>query len=230
MGSPRPLGPLPSSRRAENAPLILIGVGGALFAVSPFLPWVNIVFLGNLNLLNLTAQAHSIAVLPSAMSLVGFGITVSAVARVRVAPLSLIVGAIVGTAILLGGGDLSDLIVVVDRTRGLISLGLGFYAAIGGLILLLVGAVKGRATSWNYPSASEVVPRPIIPAPPGWYEDPSRSGHILWWNGHSWTPKERPSPDPSFSPHDCTPGWKADPWRVGQYRYWDGASWTRHLA
>lgn len=33
--------------------------------------------------------------------------------------------------------------------------------------------------------------------PPGWFEDPWESGCLRWWDGHRWTPRQRPSSPPT---------------------------------
>lgn len=37
-------------------------------------------------------------------------------------------------------------------------------------------------------------------APPGWYPSPDGSGHLRWWDGHSWTQDARPTERPTTAP------------------------------
>jgi hypothetical protein len=87
--------------------------------------------------------------------------------------------------------------------------GVGALVAFIGLILLIVGLVRGRrpavaqgapgggqvgvADQWNAPAAA-AAPAPVVPpvatpaaAAPGWFPDPKGEARLRWWDGQQWT-------------------------------------------
>jgi Protein of unknown function (DUF2510) len=236
-------------QRPESTALVLIGVGGGLLALSPFLPWVNIIFIGSLDLFTLTRAAHNVEILPYAMLLAGLGLAIAVLTRaVPISRLAIAATIAVVTAVVFGGGDFVELVRVADQARGLVDLGAGFYTAVGALILLSVGAVMGRAAlksktwmssprrapvgPWQSGPPPGTPPMSRLPAtPPGWYPDPAGSGSMRWWDGRTWGQLARPQGVTQEPPADRTPGWKSDPWGPqGRTRYWDGTAWTSHTS
>lgn len=63
---------------------------------------------------------------------------------------------------------------------------LGVVVLGAGLVMLLVGAVRGFD-----PRPLRDLPPPVGPAPPGWYGDPLRPGRSRWWDGDVWSDRTR---------------------------------------
>ncbi len=87
--------------------------------------------------------------------------------------------------------------------------GIGVLVAGIGLILLIVGFVRGRgpavapvasggahvavADQWNAPPAAPAPAPDVVPvatpavAAPGWFPDPKGEARLRWWDGQQWT-------------------------------------------
>ena len=86
--------------------------------------------------------------------------------------------------------------------------GIGALVAVVGLVLLIVGLVRGRrpavapvapggahvavADQWNAPaaavaSAPVMAPVAMPAAAPGWFPDPKGEARLRWWDGQQWT-------------------------------------------
>lgn len=74
---------------------------------------------------------------------------------------------------------------------------LGALLAVIGIVLLILGLVRGRSTPTTVPaSASATLAPPAPSAPPvavpattpqGWYADPQGVAQFRWWDGRQWT-------------------------------------------
>jgi hypothetical protein len=68
--------------------------------------------------------------------------------------------------------------------------GIGGLVALIGLVLLIVGFVRGRhpvrvAVTPSGSAAPTVVPSVVTP--PGWFADPKGEARLRWWDGQQWT-------------------------------------------
>lgn len=146
--------------------LHVIGIGAAAIAISPFLPWIHVFILGDLNLLSLLSAAHS-------SSAIGIGLTAIGIALLLGTYLSRNPHAIrswaiaVGVAIGFIGVDVwVSLLRAVHASGGFASVGIGAVVATIGVALLLIGAMVGLnretpayrvRTSWQRGPALSVV-------------------------------------------------------------------------
>src|SRR5690349_24706635 len=110
-----PARPLP---RTLEWPRLLVGVGGVLLAVSPFLTWMRVVLRGDLNLFSLSDAAHSArgwAWAPVAIGAIAGLVAVKApLSALR--PVAAVGGLLTGLAAV---GLLVDLGRAVDKAAGL---------------------------------------------------------------------------------------------------------------
>ncbi len=181
----------------KGATYLLFGLGGGLLALSPVLPWVNILFIGSVSLFRLASLANSVVVLPWAMVGVGLGIVVATLSQSRLETLSVVSVATVLLALVFGGGDFADLVRAVDSSHGIASLGIGMYAAVAALVLLSVAAWReyrtARASSRRQPYQPQRPTQPVPQDPrPGFKPDPwGMPGKMRHWDGRSWGPETR---------------------------------------
>lgn len=175
---------------------LLFGAGGALLALSPLLPWLNVAFLGSMNLFRLTTAANSVVVLPWAMVGVGVALVIATVSGARLTGLAIASRMTVVVALVAGGGDLIALVRAVHDSSGLASLGVGLYGGVAALGVLAIGAIRvnqarSRAAAgpspWARPPQRPTVPVPPDPRP-GWKPDPwGLPGRQRYWDRQSWS-------------------------------------------
>jgi hypothetical protein len=163
----------------------LIGLGGALVALSTVLPWLHVDLFGSLNLFRLATAVHITPVLPWAMAAMGIGIAVQAYRAATITQLAWTAFGTLVAVLILGDAQLIYGMIQVNSGADFESVAYGFYVALAGLVLLAVGVFRvNRMTS---PSP---VARPTNPPPPsrnaGWYQDPFGTGR-RYWDGSAWT-------------------------------------------
>lgn len=56
----------------------------------------------------------------------------------------------------------------------------------------------------------------------GWYDDPTDSRALRWWDGGAWTTSTHPRAETVSAPA----GWYERPGRPGSLDWWDGAHWV----
>lgn len=147
--------------------ITLIGVGGALLGASPFLPWIHVVLLGDVNLLQLIDLGHGSPVAGYAVSVAGVGVALAAalgLSWTALRTLSITVAVLVG---LLGGDYSLGLFRAVQDSKGLASAGIGVAFAVLAVILLIVPAVLLREATGMHPS-SAAGDRASWPPQTGW--------------------------------------------------------------
>lgn len=131
-------------RRRETSVRLMIG-GGVALAISPLLPWVKVVLLGNLSLFQLFDAAGRsdgwawIAVIA--------GLT-AAVLAFREGKPTTVWRVALGVGLLGGALALYALVVLrdeVSEASGLATVGIGPYVAVAGCVAMVIGALKARA-------------------------------------------------------------------------------------
>jgi hypothetical protein len=132
----------------------LIGTGGALLAVSVFLPWVNVVLFGNLTLMQL-------AKLDGRQSSVVVGVVVGVLLALAGFSLKkktpvLLVGAFITAAI--AGLNVVEFAHEVSKAGGLVGLGDGSYLAMLAVVVLFIGAVLPTRAQQTVASSSTLAP------------------------------------------------------------------------
>ncbi len=134
-----PRGPLDGAR-------MLVVAGGIALAVSPLLPWVDVVLLGNLNLfqlLNLDGRSKALAwlVLLAGVAAGGVAFRARQVGTVRVAALAIaLIGGLVVSV------KLSTLHREVSNAHEFAAVGIGPYVALAGCLAMVVGALFAKST------------------------------------------------------------------------------------
>jgi uncharacterized protein DUF2510 len=125
-----------------NNPVRLVaGCGGAGLVVAPFLPWVSVVFLGDLNLFQLLRVGGHTSGLGWLAVAIGAGVAITAylhpkltTVRVTAFAAGLLAGAY--SAIVL-----TSLVHDVERARGLARVRWGPYVAVAACVAMLVAAL-----------------------------------------------------------------------------------------
>jgi hypothetical protein len=155
--APLPPKPSPASRprrgievsgRHLQTPEVLVIVGGLGLAISPFLAWVKVALVGNLDLFQLfSAAEHSNALAWAAVVGGGVAAAIPFVERNHTAirGLALVVGLL--------GADLAVYAIVSLRSElkevhGLAVLGIGPYIAAAACITMVVGGLMLKPLSW----------------------------------------------------------------------------------
>ena len=188
----------PHLARSNRGEFLLVGWAGALLALSTVLPWVQVALLGGVDLFRLNQLTSDPQILPWAV--VGLGLALLAVAYIGVSAGRLGLIALVATVVTVvgAGGDFVRLYLLVNRSGGMLSFGIGFLMAVAATVLVAIAAVRLRRSAPGAAFAGH---------------EPARA--------REWRVTEEP-------PVDRLPGWKQDPWGVqGATRYWDGHAWTR---
>jgi hypothetical protein len=127
------------------APTVGLGLGGILVAVSPVLPWLNVVLLGNLDLFDAANLAQSgrlpLVLLPIALVacgiaavIAGIGLRQGLAARLTAVVLLIVAG-------VLGGLLLAGLLQAIPNTLGLAHIGVGPWIDLAGAFVMLAGAI-----------------------------------------------------------------------------------------
>lgn len=127
---------------------LIIAAGGAALAISPFLPWVQVVLLGNLDLFQLydtlgrSGGRAWVAVLA--------GVVIAFVAVRERSPLVWVAAIGVGVV----GGVLAivmleSLLREVRAVHGLATVGLGPYVAVGGCVAMVIGGLIDKGAGSN---------------------------------------------------------------------------------
>ena len=177
----------PYSASPYKTEYLLIGLGGALVALSTVLPWLHVDLFGSLNLFRLATAVHITPVLPWAMVAMGIGIAVQAYRAATITQLAWTAFGTLVAVLFLGGAQLIYGMIQVNPGGDFESVSYGFYIALAGLVLLAVGAFRVNRMTGT-PSPPGV--RPTQPPPPsmnaGWYKDPFGTGR-RYWDGSVWT-------------------------------------------
>ena len=135
--SPRSF-PAPASGHSgtKSSALVVLLLGAAGVAVAPFLVWVHVVLLGDLNLFNLIDTAHGALV----WAVVPIGVAVLA-ALVRKPSLTIIAALVAGA---IDGLLLIALLHDVRQAYGFARVGVGPWAGVGGSVMMLIGGLSSR--------------------------------------------------------------------------------------
>ncbi len=135
-----PSAPVPQIERRRSW---LIGCGGALFALSIFLPWAHVVLVGNVTLWQVAQLTHHQGAAELGVA-VGLALTVCALAMPF---LGEAVRVIAGIAAVAGAYVAYQAVKGIDQLGGFASVGVGVFAAVLAGILLLVGAILSSERS-----------------------------------------------------------------------------------
>lgn len=137
--------PPPAAPSSRDWPRNLVIGGGTAFAVSPFLPWVKVILLGNLTLFQLFSAADRSDALVWVAVLAGGAAAVTAIRNrgprpIRIAGLLVgVIGGIIAAYALIGlRHDIRD-------AHGLAALGIGPYISVGGCIAMAIGGFRSKA-------------------------------------------------------------------------------------
>jgi len=145
-GSPGAPASTATSRSSGRPRKFVIG-GGIALAISPFLPWVKVILLGNLSLFQLFDAAGRSSGLAWAAVLAGAGAAFFAF-RERKPTTVRAVGLSIG---LLGGllavYALADLRSDIRDANGLATIGIGPYVAVAGCVAMVAGAIMSKSSS-----------------------------------------------------------------------------------
>jgi hypothetical protein len=133
--------------------------GAALVLIAPFLSWVHVVILGDLNLFNLLSAGNTSrlwALIPMALAV---WVIVAAVRRSsRTRGLGLVVGIV---AALVDGLFLIALLHDVRRAYGLAQVQLGPWLGVGGAVLMIAASATAKT------GADDVAGSVVSAKPPG---------------------------------------------------------------
>jgi hypothetical protein len=178
----------------------MVALGGALVALSPFLAWVHVVFIGNLTLFQLLrAAGHSASL---GWWAVVVGVSIGVVALVFHDAPSVVATWAIGVAVVaaaVAGPNTYDMVRFVNASDGLLGVGPGVIAAAVGETLLVAGGIA--ALGFHPLPTHATVPGPQVPpgwqgpqVPPGWYPSPVQPGYVRWWSGTQWVGQDWPVP------------------------------------
>jgi hypothetical protein len=160
---------------------LLIGCGGLAVAGSVFLPWAQVVLLGNLTLFQLFTIEHA-SIWAWVIVAAGVGIGIEGIVAKRRSVLLIVEAAIIVGIAALG---IYHYMHEVAQTDGFVQIGFGVYVAGLGCLLMFVGALLPAE------KRAEVAPKTQA-APPGWYPHESKPGWWNWWDGERYT-HEKPA-------------------------------------
>lgn len=128
----------------EIATRLMIG-GGVALAISPLLPWVKVVLLGDLSLFQLfeaAGRSDGWAWIAVIAGLIAAVLAFRNANPLTVRRVALGVGLFGGALALYALGVLRD---EVSEAGGLATVGIGPYVAVAGCVAMVVGALKARA-------------------------------------------------------------------------------------
>lgn len=228
-------------RRSRNGGLMALG-GGAITVVGVFLPWVTGTgdSLTGWELYDLRQEAGEnpfvidemfedtfdpfftgAPVLVFGVLLALIGVAVYAAkkrpppARYRVSPGLYFSGAFVGVGagLMLG---LNVFSILTPPALVEVSMGLGLFVSLAGVILAAVGIgqsaakrseLRATAAAWPPQAPAAAVPQPAVgaPQPPNWYPDPAGHHQMRFWDGTTWSSHVSDNGVPSEDPLVLTP-------------------------
>jgi len=137
--------PAPAQPRLNDRSRKLVIGGGVAFAISPFLPWVKVILLGNLTLFQLFSAAGRSDGWAWAAVFAGGAAAIVAFRTQDPKPIrlaGLLVGVIGG---LVAAYALIGLRHEIRDAHGLAALGIGPYVSVGGCIAMAIGGFKSKA-------------------------------------------------------------------------------------
>jgi hypothetical protein len=123
---------------------VLIGLGGLIVAVSPFLAWLHVVFFGDITLLNLLRLAGAQPALAWAGVAIGAGATITAISTGDADPLKAVGLSLGAIGLVASGYVLLQLSHDVSEAAGLANVGIGGWAAVAGSSAMLLGGILAR--------------------------------------------------------------------------------------
>jgi hypothetical protein len=137
--------PAEQPRRVRTTSTRLVIGGGVALAVSPLLPWVKVVLLGDLSLFQLfeaSGRSDGWAWIAVIAGLAAAVLAFREANPLTVRRVALGVGVLGGALAVYALGVLRD---EVSDASGLATVGIGPYVAVAGCVAMVVGALKARA-------------------------------------------------------------------------------------
>ena len=140
----------------------LIGGGGAALAISPFVPWVSIPFLGGINLWTVSRLSDSGPLVVWLAVLVGVFLAIGGARKGNDGSLRLVAGVAGGLVGLIGIVNVAKLIHGVGETQGFVHLSFGPFLAMGSIVAILVGAFLPLQRADKIKIAAPGLPAPSV--------------------------------------------------------------------